>query len=148
MKFDEWHKANPEFNVVSDGGRRLRVFLPNERPFELWNLDDYCVSASVSGPSIILTPRAIELKVFAISNNRNAFGLSGVILMARDGSSWEIGVNLLSGVNTLSIGDTLRGVPDGSDPGLVSGLAYEIPRRLKTAPPEIISALWGSPARS
>src|ERR1035437_3586251 len=37
-----------------------------------------------------------QFKVVSVSSNRNSFGLSGMILMGRDGTAWQVGANTLN----------------------------------------------------
>jgi hypothetical protein len=81
-----------------------------------------------------------EFKVVAVSGNRNSFGLRGVVLVARDGQSYEVGSNDL---HLPKEGDVLA-VPTRPGTGLDWGsLGFEIPMKLDPpAPPEVVRQVW------
>jgi len=85
--------------------------------------------------------------VASVSSNCNSFGLRGMILMARDGETWQVGANSL---NVKEKGDALA-VPmtpakmftyDG-DLANWSGFGFEIPRRLPDAPSNVVEEVLG-----
>lgn len=82
-----------------------------------------------------------KFKVAAISSNRNSFGLTGVVLVAKDGQAFEVGSNDL---HLPKEGDVLE-VPTKAGIGLDwAKLGYEIPRALDPpAPPEVVEQVWG-----
>jgi hypothetical protein len=96
-------------------------------------------------------------RLAAASNNRNAFGLRGAVLIAQDGEAWAIASNDL---NFPQAGKAY-GVPqptpaywalpaeqrDFADQDALtasrwSGLGWELPRRLPDAPAEAIAQVW------
>lgn len=85
----------------------------------------------------------LELKVVSVSSNTNSFGLSGIILMARDGRVWEVG-HCQQPV-AWSKGD-IRFFPvqnfHENDCPRFDGC--EIPRALPSAPQSIIDVVWNS----
>ena len=82
-----------------------------------------------------------EFKVVAVSSNHNSFGLTGVVLVARDGQSYEVASNDL---HLPQQGDVL-GVPTKPGVGFDWGrFGFEIPRELHPpAPPEVVRQVWG-----
>lgn len=78
--------------------------------------------------------------VAARSDNANSFGLHGLILMAKSGETWEVGVNHLC---LLKQRDFVQ-VGVGKFGRLAwEVLGFEIPRRLLTsAPQEIVDKTW------
>jgi len=79
-------------------------------------------------------------RVAAISSTSNSFGLTGVILVARDGAAYEVAVS----------GHTLSGISEGDDfevttkGGNLVGVpfSYEIPRSLSGVPPAVVAEIW------
>ena len=74
----------------------------------------------------------MEFRVVAVSIDRNSFGLRGVVLMAKTGTTFQVASNDL---HLPAVGQIL-------DVPLVSGigphfgkLGFEIPERLPVAPP-------------
>ena len=72
-------------------------------------------------------------KVALVSTNTNSFGLYGMILVARDGESWEVAANSL---NKRNRGDVIKGIDTHN---------FEIPRKLMKAPKAVIKKIWGTP---
>ena len=92
----------------------------------------------------------MPVKVVAISDNTNAFGLRGHILIARDGAAFEGGLNHL---HNLTVGQTINldvktDLPLDKFPALtaMAGYGFEIPRKFKTAPPALLKEVWGDQA--
>ena len=83
-----------------------------------------------------------EFKVAAVSSNRNSFGLRGHVLVARDGEAWQVAVNNL---NEREKGQIVRFAVVGGhvkvEPTAV--FFFEIPERLKDAPPAVVREVWG-----
>lgn len=78
--------------------------------------------------------------VVSVSSNMNSFGLRGMILMARDGEAWQVGVNHM---RVKKQGDLLR-VPYSPSGGPEwFKLGYEIPHKLPKAPAKVASDVWG-----
>lgn len=101
------------------------------------NLDD----AITGGAEVFLeeTGRGIkQFKVAAVSRNANAFGLRGMVLMARDGESWQVGANSL---NVRKQGAVID-VPLSDGQPNFSALSFEIPSRMTKPGPEVIEAVW------
>ena len=82
-----------------------------------------------------------EFKVATVSENRNSFGLHGVVLVAKDGQAFEVGSNDL---HLPQQGDVLE-VPTKQGSALDWGsLGFEIPRKLDPpALPEVVRQVWG-----
>lgn len=76
-----------------------------------------------------------EFKVLTISGNTNAFGLRGVVMIAKDGEAWQVGSNDL---NLPEKGQVIRITDDNF---AIHG--FEIPERLSPkAPPEVVDEVW------
>jgi hypothetical protein len=83
---------------------------------------------------------AKHFMVVTVSKNMNSFGLKGMILMARDGETWQVGVNHM---RVKKPGDLLR-VPYSRSSGPEwFVLGYEIPEKLPKAPGRVASEVWG-----
>jgi hypothetical protein len=78
--------------------------------------------------------------VASVSSNRNSFGLTGMILIARDGEAWQVGANDL---NRNAKGTTVA-VPVRRRRPDFSHLGFEIPERLPSAPPAVVDEVLGS----
>lgn len=76
-------------------------------------------------------------KVVSVSKNTNSFGLTGMILMAIDGETWEVGASYL---NIKKKGDVV--LTNRNFHG------FEIPQQLPNAPLEVIEEVWGKNAIS
>lgn len=89
--------------------------------------------------AIVSVASVKEFKVVTVSQNTNSFGLYGTILIARDGSAFEIAVSSLEKqpkgkvLNCDIINGALRNI---------AGVSYEIPRKLPTAPLEVVTEIW------
>ena len=81
-----------------------------------------------------------QFRVVAVSNNRNSFGLSGLILIAQDGEAWEVGASQLC---RKAAGDEVLIPVVGSRGRDFAALGYEIPCRLPKALPAVIAEVWG-----
>lgn len=82
-----------------------------------------------------------EFKVASVSDNRNSFGLKGMILIAKDGDAWQAAAN---DINVKKKGEVLnvvlspRGEPDWWSFG------FEIPERLpQRASEAVVKEVWG-----
>ena len=82
--------------------------------------------------------RSKAFKVVAVSSNMNAFGLTGMVLVARDGEAWQVGANH---INVKKQGSVLR-VPGKATVRNFAALGFEIPERLPVAPPLVVAAVW------
>jgi len=82
---------------------------------------------------------AKEFKVASVSENRNSFGLRGMILVARDGEAWQVAANNL---NEKKKGEILK-VPSFGGKVDFSYLEFEIPERVVDAPPGVVEEVWG-----
>lgn len=87
-----------------------------------------------------------QFRVAATSDNRNGFGLNGVILVAEDGEAWEVGKCQISPPNAAwAAGQTVHVPMVGHGPQWHL-IGVEIPRQLDAAPPHVLRALWGREA--
>ncbi len=81
-------------------------------------------------------------RVAAVSSNANSFGLTGIVLMARDGQAWEVG-RVQFGQNTpWKTGMEIPVSVDENDRPLWHYMGVEIPRQLSTAPLKIARFAW------
>lgn len=78
-------------------------------------------------------------KVAAVSSNRNSFGLTGMILMARDGEAWQVGANDL---NRRAKGTLIQVQVIGKRGRNFAALGFEIPERLSKAPRKVVAEVW------
>lgn len=91
---------------------------------------------------------ALKLRVVAISKNTNSFGLSGHVLVARDGRGWEAArCRYTPGYDMTKRGDDITFV-ETTD--LATGRrdinwaahGFEIPKELPSAPPKVLRELF------
>jgi hypothetical protein len=80
-------------------------------------------------------------RVAVMSANRNSFGLKGVILVASDGETWQVGANHLC---TLKAGDTI--LVSSNRGASFARKGFEIPQQLDRAPADIVDAIWKAAA--
>lgn len=80
-----------------------------------------------------------EFKVAAISSNTNAFGLYGCILVARDGTVYEVASNNL---NLPEKGKTVRVKVEAGTPAFHKK-GWEVPTRKPDAPAAVVKEIWG-----
>jgi hypothetical protein len=81
-------------------------------------------------------------RVFAISDNRNSFGLRSCLLIARDGEAWVVlsnDVNLPKRHVSYCVQEAPQ-VDLTADTWTRNG--WECPRRLSLAPKAVIDAAW------
>lgn len=81
-------------------------------------------------------PKVKRYAVVAVSDNRNAFGLKGVVMVALDGEAWEGAKSSPPAVGEILEIPVNRGYTELGQAG------YELPRRLEDAPHEIVSEAW------
>ena len=79
-----------------------------------------------------------EFIVASVSSNTNSFGLRGMVLVARDGEAWQVGAN---DINVKKKGEVLR-IPGRKTARNFAALGFEIPERLKDAPPGVLTEIW------
>lgn len=89
------------------------------------------------------THKTKPFKILTMSENTNAFGLRGVVLVAEDGESWEAGGSYLR-VRDWAVG-TVVNVPHNGLAATFAPIGLEIPRRLAKAPTTVVQALWEQP---
>jgi len=78
-------------------------------------------------------------RVASVSANRNSFGLTGMVLVAKDGEAWQVGANDL---HKRTKGTLLRPRLDHGKP-VWTDFGFEIPERLKEdAPPAVVKEVW------
>lgn len=92
--------------------------------------------------------RTKQFKVCVASSNQNSFGLTGVVFVAVDGESYEVGMNQLN-TERYPQGSivTLRTVVGCNDWNWAA-FGAEIPRELSLAPDTVIQELWGDARKS
>ena len=88
-----------------------------------------------------LQMHTVKFKVVTISQNRNSFGLYGVIIIDRDGHAWQIGVNY---INLPKKGDVVNAWVSSKTNDLyrIAEISYEIPQQLDKAPPPVVKEVW------
>lgn len=77
--------------------------------------------------------------VASVSENCNSFGLTGMILMARDGEAWEVGA---SSLYVKAKGDIVQVPIVGKAGRNFASLGFEIPTRLPDAPAGVVEEVW------
>lgn len=82
-------------------------------------------------------------KVAAISNNTNAFGLRGVVLIAEDGEAWEVASDELD----LPKQSEVLSVPTFDGFLQWGTFGFEIPRQIDHAPAKVVREVWGGGAQ-
>lgn len=84
----------------------------------------------------------IEFKVVSVSENTNAFGLRGYVLVARDGTAFEVGRSDCPGPRWVK-GQTVMAFRN--DAGLDWALlGIEIPHEMSRCPASVLSEVWGN----
>lgn len=81
-------------------------------------------------------------RVVAVSDNTNSFGLEGIILMRRNGESWEVGRSRYAGHEKLKVGDVVHVAQKHKEGALPSFDGCEIPRRLPDPPEALVKKVW------
>lgn len=90
-------------------------------------------------------------KVAAVSENTNAFGLKGIMLVAEDGTTYQVAMSAYGSQPLWQVGETVS-VPTNSYKGLVMGeeggltfahLGVEIPQRFPDRNKSGIEKVWG-----
>jgi hypothetical protein len=79
-------------------------------------------------------------KIASVSSNMNSFGLTGMILIARDGEAWQVGASIH---HVRRKGGVVRVPVAGRRDRNFAALGYEIPERLPVAPPPVVAEVWG-----
>lgn len=77
-------------------------------------------------------------KIVAVSSNQNSFGLTGMVLVGRDGEGWEVGASHL---HMKKVGDVVL-VTGNRACRNFARLGYEIPRQLPKAPTGVVKQVW------
>lgn len=77
--------------------------------------------------------------VASVSENRNSFGLTGMILMARDGEAWEVGASHLY---VKAKGDIINVPVVGKTGRNFASMGFEIPTRLPDASAGVVGEVW------
>ena len=82
-----------------------------------------------------------EFLVASVSNNRNSFGLKGIILVCPTGEAWEVGMSHApkkgQTIMLPTVGDKVQFHLAG-----MQGLTIEIPKRLTDAPESVLCELF------
>jgi len=82
----------------------------------------------------------LELVVATVSDNRNSFGLRGMVLISRDGSVWQVATSYL---HAQEVGMVVR-VPVVDGTCQFASLGWELPEKLPDAPKDVVEAVWAS----
>lgn len=78
--------------------------------------------------------------VAAISDNANSFGLRGVVIIAQDGQSYQLGVSY---INLPKKGQRLNARVNAHGKLVdIPSMSYEIPQQLKNAPASLAQSLF------
>jgi hypothetical protein len=85
-----------------------------------------------------------QFKVASISQNTNNFGHNGLILLAQDGEAWECSVYLPT--SGMKKGKTLDVPLDTLNRLAWEKFGFEVPNKLRYAPPNVVKEVWGSTA--
>lgn len=85
------------------------------------------------------TKQTKTFKVASVSENTNSFGLTGMILMARDGEAYEVGA---SSLYVKAKGDIVQVPIVGKAGRNFASLGFEISTRLTDAPPGVVEEVW------
>jgi len=99
------------------------------------------------------TPSLVQMKTFrvaAVSENTNSFGLTGVVLVARDGEAYEAATYTLGAGFELATGtDITLPICNAYATGLdryswhsTNGRGFEIPRALPLCPVPVLNELY------
>lgn len=83
-------------------------------------------------------------KVASVSSNANSFGLTGHVLVAKDGDAWEVGRSRGSWNDPWDRGTSVTVKLDDNGRPQWAGMGVEIPKRLSPAPPEVVAEVWAS----
>lgn len=89
------------------------------------------------------TSETKDFKVVSVSKNANNFGLYGHVLVAQDGEAWEVGRSKGAWNSPWDQGSTVAVLTDEKGRPNWSRMSVEIPRQLPTAPPDVVSEIWG-----
>lgn len=138
------HGALPRLGRSIDCGAPCVDYTP--KPLQ-WFVDELEDAGSTNHhPQPVFDHSETSLRVAAISSTSNSFGLRGVILIAKDGRAWELGVSS-STINTLDpslvVGRTYKAIVTESEiqQGSLPFL-FEIPKFLAVAPPNVVKEVW------
>lgn len=124
------------FLGVGNAVRYLKAFYPHEGGRKM-ALNEVVAQAAIENRAWC------ELKVVSVSSNTNSFGLSGIILMARDGRVWEVGHHQQP--DTWSKGNVrFFPVQNFFENNCPRFDGCEIPRALPKAPQSVIDVVWNS----
>jgi hypothetical protein len=83
--------------------------------------------------------RAKRFKVAAVSSNSNSFGLTGMVLVARDGTAYQVGA---SDLHLRRKGSVIAVPITGRRCLNFAQLGFEIPERLPQAPSAVVAEVW------
>lgn len=84
--------------------------------------------------------RKKAFKVASVSSNTNSFGLTGMILVARDGEAWQVGASSLY----VKVKGSIIKVPTVGTSRTFASLGFEIPEQLPDAPPGVVAEVWNT----
>ena len=83
----------------------------------------------------------MEFKVFGVSKNTNSFGLTGMFLVSRKGTTFEVAVSTL---HLRRVDDIVR-IPVSTFDGMIESTPeffFEIPEAKPDCPAEILKKIW------
>jgi hypothetical protein len=83
-----------------------------------------------------------RFKIAAVSSNTNSFGLTGYILIARDGTAFEVARSRGAWNTAWKNGDTKNIPLDENGNYAWSKLGVEIPRALPKAPKNVLKSIF------
>jgi len=107
---------------------------------EVRELREKLRQANCSGP--YFAARNKTFRIAAISSNSNAFGLTGHVLVAKDGEAWEAARSRCGDYpEKLKVGDDITLPLENGEP-VFAGNNFEIPHKLVNPPPVLVNQLW------
>jgi len=130
--------------ATGENTRELESHLPFELTDEDWqemheHADGGCCAEPQCPECLEYLDEVKELKVVALSDNTNAFGLRGVIFVSRTGGAWRAAASALN-VPELGRVFSFTGDPIAQPP--FGKWGFEIPERLPDPPEDVVRATW------
>lgn len=104
-------------------------------------MGDYCDKVAADTKAAFAPPKRVitEFKVFGVSKNTNSFGLTGMYLVDRKGTTFEVGV---SSLYIRRVDDIVRIPLTNGMIEVTSGFFFEIPERKPDCPAAILKKIW------
>ena len=81
-----------------------------------------------------------KFKIVSVSSNTNSFGLHGVVILAKSGTAFEIGMGSIN--NPTKGAELFCKISEQGNLLEIQGKSYEIPRKLPNAPKEVIAEVF------